>query len=136
MQWFNYIKKNSLIQIVRDYREYRELCRQLRLSQKDLEYCTKMLTREYDIEDDINFGNACLKHKKLIEATNLLDESTCRYTLSRCQFFEPIGNEKLCPNKQCQCWQNNNLYYQTLNDVKDLYSRISGFWKNKFANVK
>ncbi len=134
--WFDYVKKNSLAQIVRDYREYRSLRKQLQKAQENVKYYVGWLTKEYGIEDDINRGDACLKRKEIIEATNLFDESACRFTTSRCRFFEPIGDENLCPNHMCSCWVHNNRYHQDLNQIKELTTKVSNFWADKFAKVK
>lgn len=136
MGWFKYCKRNSLSQIAADFREYKGLKGQLRQAQKDLEYSLHLLTKEYDIEDDINRGDSCLKHKKIIEAKNIFKEPVGRYVLSRCQCFVPIDNERLCANYECVCWPNNNRYHQDLNQVKQLSEALSMFWSNKFAKVK
>lgn len=136
MDWFDYYRKVSVGQFARASRELRGLRGQLRQAKKDLEYCGGLITKEYDIEDDINRGDACLKYKKVIEATNLFDETSCRYTLSRCKFFKPIDNEQLCPNHMCACWPHNNRYHQNLNQVKELTEQISNFWKNKLEKVR
>ena len=136
MDWFDYYRKVSLSQFARAARELRGLRGQLRQAKNDLEHSTELLTRNYGIEDDIKHGDACLKLKEIIEPTNLLDESACRFTLSRCQFFKPIGNEQLCPNHVCACWPHNNRYHQNLNQVKELTEQISNFWKNKLEKVR
>lgn len=75
MDWFDYYRKVSLAQFVRDARELRALRGQLRQAENDLEHSTRLLTKDYGIEDDINHGDACLKIKEIIEPTNLIDES-------------------------------------------------------------
>ncbi len=136
MDWFDYYRKVSLTQFVRDVRELRALRGQLRQAENDLEYSTKLLTKDYAIEDNINYGDACLKFKEIIEPTNLFDESACRFTFSRCRFFKPIGNEELCSNHKCACWAHNNRYHQDLNQVKEIKHKISTFWSDKFSKVK
>ena len=136
MNWFDYVKKNSPLQIVRDYREYRSLRCQLRQAKTDLLSSGHSLVREYDIEDDINIGDACLKHKKIIESDNLFDDSACCFTTSRCLFFEPVGDEGVCPNTKCAYWKRNNQYHQNLCQVKELKQKIDNFWADKYANVK
>lgn len=136
MTWFRYVLKTSLKQIVRDYKNFKSLNVQLWQAERDLEYSVQLVTRKYDVEDDINYGNACLKHKKIIDAVSLFDETSCRYTLSRCKFFEPIDDEKLCPNHMCECWPNNNRFCRDLGQVKELQQQVSDYWKNKFMNLK
>ena len=136
MDWFDYCRKVSMRQFVRDSRELRGLRGQLRQAKRDLKYSTELLTKSYGIEDDIKHGDACLKLKEIIEPTSLLDESACRFTLSRCKFFKPIGNEELCPNHMCACWPHNNRYHQDLNQVKELIEQISNFWSDKLSKVK
>lgn len=136
MDWFDYCRKVSMRQFVRDSRELRGLRGQLRQAKRDLEYSIELLTKSYGIEDDIKHGDACLKLKEIIEPTSLLDESACRFTLSRCKFFKPIGNEELCPNHMCACWPHNNRYHQDLNQVKELTEQISNFWSDKLSKVK
>lgn len=136
MNWVKYGVKTSLVQIVRDIKEYRGLKQHLRFMEKRLGNAVTLLTREYDVDDDIKCGDACLKHKEIIEATNMFDDSACRYIMSRCKFFEPIGDEKICPNKQCVCWNYNKQYNQTLSQIKELQGQVSGFWAEKFENVK
>ena len=136
MDWFDYCRQVSIRQFVRDSRELLGLRGQLRQAKRDLEYSTELLTNNYGIEDDIKHGDACLKLKEIIEPTNLLDESACRFTLSRCKFFKPIGNEELCPNHMCACWPHNNRYHQDLNHVKELTEQISNFWSDKLSKVK
>ena len=136
MDWFDYCRKVSMRQFVRDSRELRGLRGQLRQAKRDLKYSTELLTKSYGIEDDIKHGDACLKLKEIIEPTNLMDESACRFSLSRCQFFKPIENEELCPNHMCACWPHNNRYHQNLNQVKELTEQISSFWSDKLSKVK
>ena len=136
MDWFDYCRKVSVRQFVRDSRELRGLRGQLRQAKRDLEYSTELLTKSYGIEDDIKHGDACLKLKEIIGPTNLLDEYACRFTMSRCKFFKPIGNEELCPNHMCACWPHNNRYHQNLNQVKELTEQISNFWSDKLSKVK
>ncbi|MBR2393502.1 MAG: hypothetical protein IKB05_03355 [Alphaproteobacteria bacterium] len=136
MDWFDYYRKVSLSQFARAAHELRALRGQLRQAENDLEYSAKLLTKNYGIEDDIKYGDACLKLKEIIEPTNLLDESACRFTLSRCQFFKPIGNEELCPNHMCSCWAHNNRYHQDLNQVKEIKQKILTFWSDKLSKVK
>ena len=76
------------------------------------------------------------KHKKIIESDNLFADSACCFTTSRCLFFEPVGNEGLCPNTKCAYWKRNNQYYQNLCQVKELKQKIDNFWTDKYANVK
>ena len=134
--WFDYVKKNSPVQIVRDYREYRSLRKQLRQAQTDVEYSVDLLTKEYGVEDDISCGDSCLKRKEIIEATNLFDESACRFTTSRCTSFVPIGDEQLCPKRKCSCWSYNRRYHKHLGKLQELTKQVSTFWSDKFAKVK
>ena len=136
MGWWAYRIKTPVTQIVQDSIEYHSLKCQLRQAKKDLISSGYSLVREYDIEDDINFGDACLKHKKIIESDTLFDDSACCFTTSRCLFFEPVGNEGLCPNTKCAYWKRNNQYYQNLCQVKELTEQISNFWKNKLEKVR
>ena len=73
MGWFDYYRKVSLSQFARAARELRALRGQLRQAENDLEYSTKLLTKDYGVEDDIKYGDACLKFKEIIEPVNLFD---------------------------------------------------------------
>jgi hypothetical protein len=134
--WVSYAKKNSLVQIVGDYREYRSLRKQLKQAQKDVEYSVDFLTREYGVEDDVNHGDACLKRKEIIEAENLFDKSACRFITSRCKFFTPIDDEGLCPNRVCTCWMHNRWYRKHLDRLQELTKQVSTFWSDKYARIK
>lgn len=135
MSWFDYFSRTSVVQIVRDCREYRGLRGQLRQVRSDMAYSLRLLTKEYDIEDDVRVGNSCLKHKMILEP-DVFNGGVGQFVLSRCKFFAPIDDEQLCPNYKCACWARNNRYYQDLSLVKELKHKIDNFWANKYAKVK
>ncbi len=138
MEWFDYLKRTSITQVVSDWREYRKLKKALYQAEKDMVMSGVPLVRHYGIDDNIGAGNACIKSKQLVDGFfDLFNEvSSCAFDTRRCSYFAPEGAEKKCPNNLCVMWRDNNRYCENVQKYNDLKMLCSQYWSNKFSNVK
>ena len=74
MKWFKYLKKTPVAQIVVDLRGYVKLRKSLRRAEGDLVQSGSLVVRHYDMCDNINDGNACIKCKQLIDSLDWFSE--------------------------------------------------------------
>lgn len=136
MKWFNYVKKTPVAQMVADWREYMKLKKVLYQMEKDMVQSGAVLVKYYDMDEDIRIGNACVKCKQLTGDLEMFVEEPCQFSVQRCLFFGPKGNEQKCQNDLCQMRKENNIYCynkQKYNEYERLYLK---YWSNKFANVR
>lgn len=136
MKWFKYLKKTPVAQIVVDLRGYVKLRKTLRRAEGDLVQSGSLVVRNYDMCDNINDGNACIKCKQLIDGLDLFREEPCCFYVMRCQHFAPEGNEQKCQNNLCVMHKENNVYCENKQKFNDLKMACSCYWTNKFAKVK
>ena len=137
MEWFDYLKRTSIIQVVSDWCEYNKLKVALKRAEKDMVMSGIPLVRHYGIYDNIGAGNACIKSKQLVDDFDLFNEvSPSAFDTRRCSYFAPEGAEKKCPNNLCVMWRDNNRYCENVQKYNDLKMLCSQYWSNKFSNVK
>ncbi len=136
MQWYDYLKKAPVAQIVADWREYRKLRAVLKKAKKDMVVSVLPLVRYYGVGEDIGVGNACIKSKRLVDGFELFDETPCAFDVRRCSDFAPERAEKKCPNNLCVMWRDNNRYCDNRQKYNDLQVIYKQFLAKRFARVK
>lgn len=136
MNWFDYLKKTSVVQIVTDWKEYRKLKRAMRQAEKDMVAAGSVLVRYYDVNENMGDGNACIKSKQLVEGVEAFGMSPCCFDVFRCHNFAPAGAEQKCSNNLCEMWKENNRYCEEKQKYNDLKTSYNNYWANKFARIK
>lgn len=136
MKWFDYLKKTPVVQIVADWRVYKNLRKALRQAEKNMVLSGNVLVRHYSMDDDIGQNNACIKSKQLVDGMEFFGEEPCRFYVQRCRHFAPEGNEQKCTNNLCVMHKENNVYCENKQKFNDLKMACSCYWTNKFTKVK
>ncbi|MBQ4130282.1 MAG: hypothetical protein IJD69_02810 [Alphaproteobacteria bacterium] len=136
MNWFDYLKKTSVVQIATDWKEYRKLKRALGQAEKDMVDTGSVLVHYYDIGEDMVGDNACIKCKQLVDGVEALVMSPCCFEVFRCHNFAPDGCERKCTNDLCAMRRDNNRYCDNKQKYNDLKTAYNSYWANKFAHVK
>lgn len=138
MKWFEYLKKTPWGQLRCDWKEYRNICKELKQADDEKELALSYLVKLYLMGDEIgNAENACLRRvEKVPPVGELIDDDNIRFSVSRCCNFYPVGKEKLCVCKDCKYWERNRRYHEKLVQLLDLKYKRKMYWRQKFENVK
>lgn len=136
MEWFNYVKKTPIAQLVVDWCEYRKLKKALYQAEKDMVQSGVGLVKYYDKGEDIRVGSACVKCKQLTDDMEMFVEDICHFSAKRCLYFGPKGNEQKCQNDWCMMRKENNIYCDNRQKFNEYERLCSQYWSNKFANVR
>ena len=136
MEWFNYVKKTPIAQLVVDLCEYRKLKKALYQAEKDMVQSGVGLVKYYDKGEDIRVGSACVKCKQLTDDMEMFVEDICHFSAKRCLYFGPKGNEQKCQNDWCMMRKENNIYCDNRQKFNEYERLCSQYWSNKFAKVR
>ena len=137
MNWVMYLIKTPLVQVRQDWAEYKALKGQIVQAESDVSHSRGRITLMYDIDDDISWGDACLKRKMILDqGDGACDVVNPQFIVSRCKYFAPEGKEEICACRVCGKWPANNRYCTDLAHLKELMHKRQTFWSQKHAKVK
>ena len=135
--WIRYFFATSLFKQFFDWLEYRNVKKQIKIASTDVKDKYESLVRYFERDIDTSDCEACIKKQTMLGTPprRIYDNQDrwkdCYVIVSRCVYFRPIGNEKLCPRTECKYFVKNKEYVNALNKVKELEKRKKEFWKNK-----
>jgi hypothetical protein len=133
--WFLFV--GNLNKKIQHLLQYNSVCKQLKIAQREQKEKYENLVQYFERDRDATLCDACIKKqtflglppRKLIGNQDRWKD--CYVIVSRCVYFRPIGNEKLCPRTECKYFVKNKEYVNALNKLKELEEQKKKIWINK-----
>ena len=137
--WTDYLVKTSVARKIQDWKEYKDLKRQIEDAKRLLAAQKSNLVHTFDEDEDSEALNSCIKRRVFMYEQKFDKKGSFTgyepvYTQpTRCTEFAPIGDEQLCSHANCQAYARNKKYHDALVRVRDLESQYKNFWTDKIA---
>ena len=133
--WFLFV--GNLNKKIQHLLQYNSVCKQLKIAQREQKEKYENLVQYFERDRDATLCDACIKKqtflglppRKLIGNQDRWKD--CYIVVSRCNLFQPVGNENICSMTDCKCFNRNKEYVVALNKVKELEKQKKDFWANK-----
>lgn len=140
--WADYVCKTSLGQKIQDWKEFKELKRQIEDAYSLLKTQRKNLQYTFDEDDDSEAVNACIKRriymyeKRYDKKGKVINYVPCYTRPTHCTEFAPMDDEQLCPHTNCVAYGANKKYYDVRMWIKRLEKQRDNFWQNKIEALR
>ena len=137
MSWLRYLFKTSMYQKKQDWAEFKELDKEVRRAEYNVNDARMKTARAFFEEDSYDEVPACIKWRVMYGRSRVVDGPDFEYVmmtydLRRCTNFAPVDEEQLCPCVQCGVYPANKNYFQKRQILEQKIIEKKCFWKNKF----